>query len=93
MEKLKAGEVLCPKCNGEGKIYGVEYSYKMCSKCWGAGKVDWIELAMGKKQPDYITVLPKLRNVYPALLAKDLVSVQAMEGPTLVTMYAKTKKS
>lgn len=90
MEKLKEGEVICPKCNGEGKIYGVDYSYKMCSKCWGVGKLDWIELAMGRKRPDHMFILPKARNVYPALLAKDLVSIQPMEGPILVTMYAKS---
>lgn len=81
MEKLKEGEVICPKCHAAHRVH--------CDKCWGEGKLDWIEAIVGRKRPDHMFVLPKARNVYPALLAKDLVSVQLMEAPSIVKFFVK----
>ena len=74
--KLEEGEVICDKCNGDVKSYNE--SFTVCTKCWGTGKLDWIDLCVGKKAPDGIFNLPKLKKVYPKLMAKDLVSIQPM---------------
>ena len=72
---LEPGEVICPECNGKGTII-VQCIGNVCPMCWGAGKLDWIENIVGKKSM-YIT-LPKLRNVYPKLLIKEIINVQPM---------------
>ena len=68
---LKEGEVICDNCNGNTKNY--TESIAVCTKCWGTGKLDWIDLCVGKKFPDIIFELPKLRKMYPKMIAKDLV--------------------
>jgi hypothetical protein len=78
--KLEEGECLCPKCNGVGEVYtskGIQGN-TICTKCWGAGKLDWIEMIMGAS---YIFHVPRLRKVYPQLIAKELVKVQPMGMP------------
>jgi hypothetical protein len=53
--ELYEGEELCPKCKGKGETYNLQndwgVKWQMCDRCWGEGKLDWIEMAMGKKQP------------------------------------------
>lgn len=55
------GEMICDKCNGEGRVrYSDEVyisSSYLCSKCRGKGKVDWVENILGVK-------LPKLRGFF-----------------------------
>lgn len=46
------GEVICPVCNGCGKMPSLYESDKiaiMCKKCQGLGKLDWCEKAVGVK--------------------------------------------
>ena len=74
--KLKPGYVLCPKCEGKADTF--------CFKCLGKGQIDWIQYAMGYdliENPYKAIELPLLRQMYPRLIAKDLVSVQPMEFP------------
>jgi len=40
------GEVLCDRCNGEGKIYEEKYAVR-CPKCLGNKKLDWCERITG----------------------------------------------
>ena len=75
---LKEGEVICDSCHGDTKSYGE--SITVCTKCWGTGKLDWIDLCVGKKTPDSVFYMPKIRKVYPKLIAKDLISIQPMQG-------------
>ena len=44
---LNDGEVICKECEGKGKLYQVDCSYRTCEKCNGDGKVDWVTHAMG----------------------------------------------
>jgi len=49
--KLKAGEILCPQCNGTGfdeQFIKDAEQYCGCSKCKETGKLDWIEAVVGK---------------------------------------------
>ena len=90
--KLEPGEVICPVCKGSGKLVGnnpKNFKPKTftfpCNKCLGTGKLDWIEMCMGKKdiliwgQVSTTMTLPKIRNMYPKLIAKELVSVQPID--------------
>ena len=70
---------VCIKCNGKG-IVVIQCIGNICQTCWGAGKLDWIENIVGKKSI-YIS-LPKLRNVYPKILIKEITSVQPMREIT-----------
>lgn len=45
--RLKPGEELCPKCNGNG--FNV-YDGNICPHCYGEGKLEWIEKIKGKKR-------------------------------------------
>lgn len=75
--KLEEGEVICDSCYGDTpKNYND--SITVCTKCWGTGKLDWIDICVGKKTPDHILQLPKIRKVYPKLLASELISIQPM---------------
>ena len=70
--KLEPGEVICPVCKGESKIF--------CFKCGGTGKIDWIDLCMNRNIFGTFTItLPKIRKMYPKLIAKELVSVQPID--------------
>ena len=74
--ELLPGEEICPDCSGTGLAEDYrKYQFPpMCGKCWGAGKLDWIQMAMGKSMnPCSSIVLPKLRTVYPRLIAQDIV--------------------
>ena len=75
---LKEGEVICDNCHGDTPQYGD--SITVCKKCWGSGKLDWIDVCVGKKIPDELFILPKIRKMYPRLLTKDIISVQPMTG-------------
>jgi RecJ-like exonuclease len=74
--KLKEGEVICDNCHGKTKSFGE--SVTVCTKCWGTGKLDWIDLCVGKKHPDSVFFMPKLKKMYPKLISKDLLSIQPM---------------
>ncbi len=76
---LKEGEVICDKCRGDSIISG-PFASSICSKCWGTGKLDWIELCTGKKMPDSLFALPKIRTMYPKLIAEEIISIQPMQG-------------
>jgi hypothetical protein len=72
--KLEEGEILCPECKGDNTWF--------CFRCGGTGKLDWVELCMKKNGAaiwgQQTLTLPKIRKMYPKLIAKDLVSVQPM---------------
>ncbi len=49
---LKPGEILCPVCNGSGRIIGSN-SYILsgkCKDCDGDGKVDWTRYILIKNR-------------------------------------------
>lgn len=53
---LEEGEYFCRKCSGSGVVPRSNASNKVvgnliCDKCLGEGKLDWIEKAVGKRQP------------------------------------------
>jgi len=53
---LEEGEYFCKKCNGAGVVSRTNAVHKkakklICDKCLGEGKLDWVEKAVGKKQP------------------------------------------
>ncbi len=53
--KLKEGEVICDKCNGNGKsksyhLFLQHTERRECDNCNGEGKLDWIENVVGKKR-------------------------------------------
>jgi len=73
--KLEEGELICDNCYGDAfKNDGSSVTF--CMKCWGTGKLDWVDLCVGKKMPHSIFALPKIRQVYPKLLANELISIQ-----------------
>jgi len=77
--KLEPGEYVCSVCNGNS--YGKPNRNKRafpCYNCDGTGKVDWITNAMPKS---FMFVLPKIRHVFPKLIAEQLCSVQPMKSP------------
>ena len=89
-EDLEEGELICNKCEGGGtwpQLFMDEHNndaanYYICPKCHGAGKLDWIERIVGKaKAPYWNFILPKLRKMYPKLIASEIVSVQPMGKP------------
>jgi len=49
---LEPGEHLCTKCGGRG-LYPLNETYEKerCDRCWGEKKLDWVEMAMGKRDP------------------------------------------
>jgi len=63
--ELKEGEIICDNCHGNTKQYGE--SVTVCTKCWGTGKLDWIDLCVGKKHPDGLFYIPKLRKNVPKI--------------------------
>lgn len=77
--ELLPGEEICPVCNGKGENSNPNTHFGFfCYMCEGSGKLDWVSKAMGREPTTKITI-PKLRKLYPQLLAKDLVSVQPMD--------------
>ena len=76
--KLEEGEIICDNCHGKSKSFGE--SFTVCMKCWGTGKLDWVEACVGKAHPVGIMSIPKLKKVYPKMVAKDLLSVKPMTG-------------
>ena len=44
---LEGGEVICPECKG----HSYHNCFRYCPKCFGAGKLDWIEMIIGKDEP------------------------------------------
>ena len=45
---LKDGEIICPRCKGNGEIMGCTCMV-LCPKCKGKKKLDWVENATGVK--------------------------------------------
>ena len=45
--ELEDGEVICPECKGH--TYNNIFRY--CHKCFGDGKLDWIDMIVGKDNP------------------------------------------
>lgn len=73
--KLEEGEILCPECKGDNTWF--------CFRCGGTGKIDWVDLCMDRNKttifgqnPYKAITLPAIRQMYPKLIAKELVSVQ-----------------
>lgn len=52
--ELKLGEIICPKCEGEGSIDVDSCIIKVCDKCEGDGIVDWVSIAMQKPKNEFI---------------------------------------
>ena len=48
--ELLEGEVICPKCKGDGVDQKDKQYY--CPKCSGAGKMDWVSNAVNPKKSD-----------------------------------------
>ena len=69
--KLQKGEIICPKCKGEGGILITEIvkdeypaTGDLCPKCNGEGKIDWIENLIGKKCYSDITIKSDFSTSY-----------------------------
>ncbi len=42
---LQEGEMVCNKCDGEGRLMD-DFPYIPCPKCKGQGIIDWVKQAM-----------------------------------------------
>lgn len=83
----------CRTCRGTGKRYkvcerGPKTIYKpiKCNHCGGSGYVDWIDNIKFNEDGGFFTgewevELPRIRSVWPKLIAEDLISVQPMVDP------------
>ena len=94
MVELLPGEEICPVCKGKGKgdyDKSEDFFGFFCFRCNGTGKIDWVQKAMGPQKPNPYSkiVLPKVRRIYPQLLAKELISVQPLDQPELVEVFKK----
>ena len=61
MIRLKDGEIICDKCDGQGDLglnyktmeendikFPIQLNIIECNKCYGSGKLDWVEAVVGK---------------------------------------------
>ncbi len=84
----------CRTCRGTGKRYQrtyednkIIYKPRDCVYCNGTGYVDWIDNVVDNEDYGFFYEgyenlnMPMLKQLYPKLVAKDLVSVQPMSIP------------
>jgi hypothetical protein len=82
---LKEGEVICNKCEGGGSwpqlfLEEEDARFYRCPKCYGEGKLDWIYAVTGKPPEPFWFQIPRIRNVYPKLIASEIISVQPIQS-------------
>jgi len=87
--EIKDGEVICDRCDGEGKIETIKPDdyiavyYIQCPKCRGIGKLDWIENIVGKQTQlrfhpfQYIEWSVDFKPM-PKISSKEILEVQPM---------------
>ena len=81
----------CYNCNGSGKLPAFDTFPEIdCYLCSGTGKLDWLDYII-PPDPDLL-VLPGIKEFFPKLIAKELVSVQPMTCVIDPIIYAQKTK-